>query len=577
MPRTMPPTPLAKLSFAEPTTQAIDLWAANLPLVNTEATADQLLMACHELAQLDTDAALRFDLLDTLRPLVHYISSRLHRTIAHHGGTADTLAAALCHAYGACFEYCRNQDLEDKHCREILAQSGHRMFSESGRLALFSAQYYQSLPASYWRKMHKDFLFLESLELTGEKVKDTNESAQATRVLDMYLRNLLFASCNPNKLNAQDLLSVYTVLEFWAEHASLEPATDEASLLVNLHSDQPPVVRKTKSKKADWRRLNTDVLCYEGEAFVNEINTVLPVPDYMRPDLILQLIQAWSEVLPRNHRRLASQGRMRVAVGLRAVHYFLAGAVDFNEQIANADAVLRREVNPFLDVDYEPVTQVVDDDPWSQAHDLKNRIPENPNVENPEAILLQRQTAQPTEPRKFDHFELTTLDTSPGGYRLQWEDRVPKGIQVGDLVGLREENDARWCVAVLRWIAGRHDHAEIGLQLLAPRAIPVGVRLIQKKGGAPSYSRGLLLPGLEAIGQAATMITPRLPFKEGQKVNIHRQGIQSTALLEEVLLNTESFNQFSFRMLDGYLENPRQTRKIDALSAMTREDSTRGP
>ncbi|MEQ8691544.1 MAG: hypothetical protein RIC89_12035 [Pseudomonadales bacterium] len=569
--------PLAQLSFAEPTAHAVDLWAANLPLVNTAATAEQLLMACDEMARLDATAILRFDLLDTVRPLVHYVSSRLHRTASATGPTAETLAASLADAYGACFESCRDKDMNDKECRDILYRSAHRMFSEQGRLALYCAQRYHSLPSGYWQYMHEAFAFLQQLELTENKLADTNESEQPTTVAHMYLRNLLFASCKPNQINQQDLLYTFNVLELWAQHASLEAPSHASLLLVDLQSDRGPVIRSKRRSDGDWRALNAEILCYEAEAFVNEVNTILPVPEYVTPKLIHHLVQAWSIVQPRNFRRISSADKVRVSLGLRAVHYFLAGAVDFSEQIANTDAVLRREVNPFLDVDYEPMSNKSDDDPWSYAHDLKTRIPENPNIENPDALLRRHHTPAEKEPRKYDHYELTAMDTSPGGYRLRWDEPMPAGVQVGDLVGLRDENDSRWCVAVLRWISGQGEFGEIGLQLLAPRAIPVAVRLIQKKGGSAGYSRGLLLPGLEAIGQAATMITPSLPFKAGQKIIIHRQGLQSTGMLQEVLLNTESFNQFSFRMLDGYLENPARGRNMDALSAMTREDSTRGP
>jgi hypothetical protein len=93
------------------------------------------------------------------------------------------------------------------------------------------------------------------------------------------------------------------------------------------------------------------------------------------------------------------------------------------------------------------------------------------------------------------------------------------------------------------------------LELIAPRAIPVAIRLIQKKGGPTDYARALLLPELAAIRQPATLIAPAMRFKGQQKIHVQRQGIQATAQLAEEQLRTESFTQFTFRMLDGYLEN----------------------
>ncbi len=52
------------------------------------------------------------------------------------------------------------------------------------------------------------------------------------------------------------------------------------------------------------------------------------------------------------------------------------------------------------------------------------------------------------------------------------------------------------------------------------------------------------------------------------KVHVQRQGIQTTAQLTASVLSTESFNQFTFRMLDGYLENARIDLNISDLSEL---------
>jgi hypothetical protein len=96
----------------------------------------------------------------------------------------------------------------------------------------------------------------------------------------------------------------------------------------------------------------------------------------------------------------------------------------------------------------------------------------------------------------------------------------------------------------------------MGVELLAPQAKPVAVRLIQAKGGKTEYQRAFLLPELKPVGRPATLITPANPFKSGQKIHLSMTGKQNTAQLGDCLLKTESFNQFTFRVLDGYLEKP---------------------
>jgi hypothetical protein len=71
-----------------------------------------------------------------------------------------------------------------------------------------------------------------------------------------------------------------------------------------------------------------------------------------------------------------------------------------------------------------------------------------------------------------------------------------------------------------------------------------------------------MLPELRPIGQPATLITPPSPFQPGQKVHIRRQAAQSTALLTQRAHKTESFNQFTFQLLAGYLEKAQPTLKM---------------
>ena len=126
----------------------------------------------------------------------------------------------------------------------------------------------------------------------------------------------------------------------------------------------------------------------------------------------------------------------------------------------------------------------------------------------------------------------------------------------------------RWAIAIIRWIRQDKEGTSMGVQLVSPRAIPVAVRVINKRGGPSDFSRALLLPALEPIDQPASLITPLVPFQASQKIHIHRQGVQTTAQLSQCMLKTESVSQFTFRMLDGYLENTQINIKMADLSAV---------
>jgi len=73
------------------------------------------------------------------------------------------------------------------------------------------------------------------------------------------------------------------------------------------------------------------------------------------------------------------------------------------------------------------------------------------------------------------------------------------------------------------------------------------------------------------------LITPRLPYSESQKVQLRRHGIQATGQLMRRVRMTESFTQFTFRMLDGYLENQQIDLNMDSLWDMIGADQSEQP
>jgi len=575
-------TSLTELSFAATSVPEIAQWAADLPLANIGETASQLTLATAELALLDAPAEQKFACLEAVRPLLHYTCSRIDRRNFSAAKSAkesqsQRLLLNLCTGYKgvvlATITEDQNGNLTNK---PVLSQAIHRLISELSRILLRSLQSYVNPPPNFWWELNELYRLCETLGLTGFAfADDENHSGKPISIKSAYLRALLLASCKPNQLQQAQLAQIFSALESWTEVVQLADNLSDGLLVIDLLANAGPQYAKMAQDAAEPRGLHTEVLAYEIEAFLNNVDGHIKVPPNFARQLLHHLLDTWSVMHDRAFDRFPTNVSLRVAVGLRAMHYFLSGGCLFKDQLANTDERLRREINPFLDVDYE-LSGPDDSDPWAQAHDLKVRIPVNPNIETPERILLNAAQSE-TSQRSYEHFETIAFDSSPGGYRMEWLDSVPSNAAVGELIALREERAMRWCVAVIRWLRQEGKRISMGVELLSPRAIPVAVRAIQKRGGPTDYARALLLPEIQSINQTATLVTPRMPFEEGQKINIQRQGIQSTGQLLESQLKTESFNQFTFRMLDGYLENVRSDSNIDSLSAMTREDTSQGP
>ena len=618
---TTPPADLDRLSICKATPGALADWVAGLPMANTQNTADQLLKATSEVARLRVKSGDRMRLLEQLRPTLEYICSRLDRTSG--GGDngeeesilAQRLQTNLTVGYKAVIRDANPTNVDD---RRIVTLSSHRTIADLSRTLLRSCQHYVAPSRNLWLELNQLYNLAERMSVATHNITDDeNHSVMNMSISDHYLRCLLLACSKPNQLRHRQLTAIFNALEQWVSHVNIVPTAEDSLFCIDLEKDEPPrYTRLVDNKtKPTLRGLNTGTLVYQLEAFLKGIDTELPVPDFMETSVVNHLASCWGEIAKRGFRRAPANGKMKVAVGMRSVHYFISGGVDFTEQLGSADAMLQREINPFLIPKRSEITKP-NKDVWDQTATPDDQLEIDPGAaleqfssaraeEAARVAELERireekaeadsrgeqytgsdsdgddtaddEAAQPpipvVEDLLYPFHEVDVQDTSPGGYRISWGADVPQNMQAGDIMAVREERDQRWCIAVLRWVRKVEGTTQTGLELMAPRAIPVAVRIVQKKGGPTDYTRALLLPELSAIRQPATLITPSIMYSEQQKIHLQRQGIQATAQLAEERLRTESFIQFTFRMLDGYLENSQIDLNISSAWEVT-EDIT---
>ena len=577
-----PEADLDSLSACEPTVDSLASWLMSLPMANTADTAAQVRQTTYELARLRVSGKMRLTLLEQIRPIVNYLCARMDRsagTSNTHGDAiarlAQRLQTNLCSGYKAVVVELLAKQGDDKADQDLLRQAIHRALSDLSRTLLRTLQFYVAPADKLWLELNQLYLLAERMELADFALEDPeNHHSQTISPKTLYLRAMLLATCKPNQLRPRQLQEIFNCLEVWATQASIETSATDALFAVDLESDQGPKYSRLLTDAVEARRIRTETLVYELESHSRNLSTADIVPASLSEGLVRHLADAWGMLQPRSQQRANTSLDMKLCVGIRAAHYFLSGGVPFPEQTASSDTLLHRELNPFLlnQEKNQKQKQEAAKDVWDDAFDLRVRIPENPDIADPDRILLQGYARNKLGSdvaadaadgsNAYRVYDATATDTSPGGYRLQWNDPLPANLQTGELAALREESDNRWCVGVIRWIRQDRDGTSMGIELLSPRAIPVAVRIVQKRGGPTDYARALMLPELAPINQPATLITPLVPFQAGQKVHIHRQGIQSTAQLQESQQHTESFNQFTFRLLAGYLENTQVTLKM---------------
>lgn len=561
------------LSFCGATPEAMHEWVANLPVTNVIATAMRLYEGIMELNQLQCHPEHRFLMLEELRGAIHSQCRSLSLTflrgplvLSGHAQQLADLVQALQNQLAMGYKVVVADGvqarirfgLDPRPHPHTMASALHRAISDLTRSILCSCQLYTHPPSEIWLELHQLYRFAEIKEMLEEEVADPeNELMELTTIGNAYLRAALLGCVEANTMRRDDLTHLFHALEIWASHACFGPVDDEALFLVDLSADAPPVYgalneakRHDACRSLDTRALVDSLNHHLGDVEGARARVPIPVPDSISPEVVRHAVHSWGGLARRIFTRAPANGELHVCVGISATHYHIAGEMDFADLLGEdaADAL-----NPFLRyADEHPLTRE-DRDIWDKAFDAsRTRMSRNPNVEDNEPQPPSASDTELDPSNAHPSFATEIVDASPGGYCIRWREEVPANLQTGELLAVREETDAEWAVAVVRWVRNvKNEGTLMGIELLAPRALAVGARVIRKKGGATDYLRALLLPELRAIRQPARVITPKLPFQTRQKIQINQAGQVLTAQLGESTGSTEGFSQFEFRLLEG--------------------------
>lgn len=568
---TVPEPRIASLSFCDASPKAFRYWVDHLPMANLGELSRQLYHAIIELNQLFCSPAQRLQLLELIRPRLHFVCAELSR---HYLGMAIALpekqrkianlsqALQLHLASGyklTIMELLDSGNIERQ--RKPLAQACHRAITELGATILRSQQLYTANPAGSWRESHRLFRFACEHDLQALTVNDDQRPRrQESTVTDAYVQTLLLGCARANQLRQNEMEQAAELFELWAPEVRCAPdLTASAVFLVNMESDAPPCYHSLAPEATGkaWWGFDTAALANRISAHLHatgevrgkagkkaDTGTDLPLIAGTSDTLLSHLGQALALLTQRNFNRLSSDGQLEICAGLTPVHYFIAGERPFNEFVIgnSADSATGRD-NRFMKSPRR--------DAWSEAFDAgisDERI--LPSADTP--IDYQATSTQTTDGagRNLPRSYLTRIvNTSPGGYCVVWSASIPASLQAGEILGVREHRHHPWSVAIVRWLRqSRGEGTRVGIEVIGPNATPCGVQLIQKTGNSSEFLRGLLLPEIPGAHQPRSLVTPNLPFQTGSRISLLHEGIQDQGTLGHRIVATGSISQFELRL-----------------------------
>jgi hypothetical protein len=555
------PTPSKPgLTFCDGSPRDLKRWIAALPKANLGETARLLYQGMGELNQLLTPSENRLQLLELLRPEVYYVCKHLERHFLNQSIVLDERArkvANLCQALQNHLAIGYKQIVArqapkpaSKERNQLLTVGIQRALHCLNGPLVRACLLYCPVPEGVWLELHQLYLIARDGNLQNLVIADTLSAPRSLSIQQTYATALLLGTSRSNQMRQNAIARLTEVIESWSALARVQPASEASSLFALAPGNDAPPRYKTlfpPEQVGGLLGLNPVPLVDALKQFL-EMNREQRAQSHLVPsgfslDLLQHLAAAWGDVAERTFQRTPGQGDLTVCIGMSALHYYLGGERSFGE-------ILRRPtVTESAQFDQSDLSA-----PWhaSMASDPGISIEPPASYEEIQYHLPQAENGGLANgEQSFPRYPLRIVNHSPGGYCLAWPREVPPQLQAGEMVGIQDNPAHGWSVAVVRWIRQVRDGGtQMGIELVAPHAQPCGLQLVRSSEDNSQFMRALMLPEIRAIDVPATLLAPRLPFQEGNKVIINTNGEERPASLNKRLASTGSFNQFEYRNLE---------------------------
>lgn len=544
---------------------ALGDWIAALPKANTGQSTRLLFQAISELNRTRLLPGKRLALLELLRPPIylasrglgkHYLSQPivLPEQAAKVAKLAHTLHQQLADGYAIVAAHTAALGTRAGIARptDVIAAALQRAITEHSLNVIRHYQLYEPVNDDTWHTLNQMLLLAQQQKAHKKEVAD-NEYGDIS-VEAAYLRIALIHCAKPNQLRQEDLMEIFQPMNRWTALTSLEEGVNENALFaIDPSGDNPPVYHTLVSSVINdsWLGINTERLIghlqnlrvnAKGATRANDGDQSISI------DLLGHLVLSWSTMSKRVFMRVEQDEALELTLGLSNTHHFVSGGMSFEALVMERGArtFTSQQGNPFLKVQGQ-VEETRLKDVWDSPYS-GNIGQTQVSLDSIDYYIKKNEAKSDNQKNKYRSHHVRSINSSAHGYCIEWPKDLIAQVKAGEVIGIRESNRKNWSIGVIRWVSrDEKTFIQIGIELISPSASPYGAKVIQKVGESADYSRVLVLPEIPAIKRPFTLLTPRLPFREGQKVILNQRGKQIQIQLTKKLNDVGAYNQFEFR------------------------------
>jgi len=482
---------------------------------------------------------------------------------------------------------------------KIQATACCRSIHYLAELVLRSSEIYTPPPVGLWRDLHQIYLFAETRELLNIAINDNEMEKKTVTIESCYKQILLFSLARPVALSQSDCERVFHKLAQWAEYGVIEPEPDKNDVntaqidkIFCIHSEKdtpPDYLNKDDLQKEDIKRyLNTTQLVTHTQKLIDLSTSKqekLAIGNEISIASLQVLLTNWGTNPKRRFTRSKSEGKIDLAIGLITIVKTLnalnkkAKGVDTRSGIIRTEQTVKNDPGFTLETIHDDstastlsgyVTRTEKESTVNNSWDMVARGTVLTDVYDQEQKKNNQKPLDKYKKNTESHWEIVNI--SAGGYCLRWNSDDTSRAQIGEVIALHEyisDNKYEWRTGVIRWIQFTHENGlEIGIQVISTRLITASVQRANRPGENPFDC--LILPGIKALKQQATIILPAHAFKTNDKLTVAVVDKKLPVTLGKPKENTGSFTQFYYTNTDEVTRIKKQAKKQQA--SQTKDD-----
>lgn len=544
------PTTLSReaLSFTGTSVDALSAWVARLSIMQLGDTSEAVFKALYEIAQLRCPETLRFDLIQTLHPMIENVLISLEKNFLNQGLFHSERSIHIIELTTRLRTYFADIYIDiAQRSEHQLKQSKFSLFKFSERRNLKTARtlatyyaleqlglllvqqqmLYSTALSKQWLMTHTlyDMAVKNQEQLINiNQIQGTNYAIK--NIQQAYAQVLLLEIFNTHQIRPSEIYALYQCSFDWAQMVQVMPReTSLARYIIDRTKDHPPVYNR---KHHDGFKpdifVATQNLLEHINLTIQKDNEYLSKNEknYLSAPLKFHVQNVLGSTSERQHERYEYSAQLQICFSLLSAHFYLSRAKNFHETLQLSD-----------------------------HYGLQSESNIHAQISNMQDSTLQKQV-QILDRQSKQLYQSQVLDISINGYRVRWSSKeAPHNLRTGEFILVNEQLQNKWKGGVIRWIKQSVSKSfELGIEILAQDIYPCSVKVLHERASS-NFHPCLLVQTQNLDKIEHSLILPNLPFfKEQQAIYLRLADQEVKVYLTKTMIITQSFIQFEYELLN---------------------------